>query len=241
MKHLIVALSLIASCGSLAFAAKDPPAKEVISTVQKEADLLSERGEPFQLDVDFVADAQTGAGPSDGHYQLKWGGKDRWWRQIDLGGYRQIDIRVGDKLYTSRNAGYTPIAVREFLSLINFAQVDRQRSKLVVTEKKRCKKNGVNAVCIKGDLVTNEAEHHEVVLNAKNGILLSDDWSNAEDHSRKEEFSNWVALDKYRYYPRKLQLTVNGDMIVSAKVTSLSLAPFDDSLLVPPEGAVASR
>ncbi len=241
MKNLVVTLLLLIAFGSLAFAAKDPPAKQVITTAQKEADLLGERGDPFRLNVNFVADAQTGTGPVDGYFQLKWGDKDHWWRQIDLGGYRQTDIRVGKKLYTSRNAGYTPIAVREFLSLMNFARVDQKGAKLVVTDTKRCKKNGVDAVCVKGDAVNNENEHHEVALNATNGILLSDDWSSAPDHSRKEEFSNWVALDKYRYYPRKLQLTVNGDMIVSAIVTSLSIAPFDESLLNPPKDAVVSQ
>ncbi len=241
MKHLVVTVPLLIAFGSLAFAAKDPPAKQVITTAPKEADLLGERGEPFRLNVNFVADAQTGTGPVDGYFQLRWGDKNHWWRQIDLGAYRQTDIRVGEKLYTSRNTGYTPIAIREFLSLMDFARVDRQRAKLIVTDKKRCKKNGVKAVCVKGDAESDENEHHEVALNATNGILLSDDWSSAPDHTRKEEFSNWVALDKYRYYPRKLQLTVNGDMIVSAIVTNLSIAPFDESLLIPPTDAVVSH
>jgi hypothetical protein len=241
MKHLIVTLLLLVAAGSLAFAAKHPPAKQLMTTAQKQADLFNGSGEPFQLDMDFIADPQTGSGPMQGHFELKWEAKDRWWRQIDMGGYRQTDIRVGKKLYTSRNSGFTPIAIREFLSLLEFAQVDRQRSELIVKEKKRCKKDGLKALCIKGDLVSDENEHHDVILNAKNGTMLVNDWSASPDQRRKEEFSNWVALDKYRYYPHKLELKVNGDMIVTASVTNLATTPFDETLLIPPEGAIASR
>lgn len=241
MKRLIFTLLFLTASGSLALAAQDSSARQVITTAQRRADLLGGPGEPFQLDMDFTADPQTGAGPTKGRFQLKWKAKDRWWRRIDLGGYRQTEIRVGKKLYTTRNAGFTPLAIREFMSLLDFAEVDPQRSQLVVKESKYCKKHGVKAVCIKGTLVSDQNERHDIALNAKNGAMLSDDWSAAPDQRRREEFSNWAALDKYRYYPHKLELSVNGDVIVSANVTSLATAPFDESLLIPPEGTTATR
>jgi hypothetical protein len=241
MKHfLVTAVLLVASSPSL-MAATNSPVQDLLSSAQKQADLLGGQGEPFQLGMDFVADTKTGVGPVMGHFELKWESKDRWWRQIDLAGFRQTEIRVGKKLYTTRNAGFTPLAVREFLSLLDFAQVDERRNQLVVKEQKRCKKDGVKAFCIKGELAADSNIQHEVVVSATGPGILSDDWSPAPDQKRREEFSNWVALDKYRYYPRKLQLTVNGEKIVSASVTSLTTAPFDESLLIPPQGAIASR
>ena len=80
-----------------------------------------------------------------------------------------------------------------------------------------------------------------MIVSATGSEILSDDWKAAPDQRRKEEFSNWVALDKYRYYPRKLQLSVNGDKIVTASVTHLITAPFDETLLIPPAGSMASR
>jgi hypothetical protein len=191
--------------------------------------------------MDFVADVKTGVGPTNGHFELNWEAKDRWWRQIDMGGFRLTEIRVGSKLYTSRNAGFTPLVVREFLSLLEFAQVDQRRNQLVVKEQKRCKKDCVKAFCIKGEIATDSNEQHEMVVSATDSQILSDDWKTAPDQSRREEFSNWVALDKYRYYPRKLLLSVNGDKIITASVTNLTTAPFDETLLIPPEGALASR
>ncbi len=241
MKHYLLTTVLVLASVQALLAASDPPAQQVLATAQSQANILGGQGEPFQLGMDFIADVKTGAGPSSGHFELKWEAKDRWWRQTDLGGFRLTEIRVGNKLYTSRNAGYTPLAVREFLSLLEFAQVDQRRNQLVIKEQKRCKKDGVKALCIKGELATDANERHEMVVSAAGSEILSDDWSASPDHRRREEFSNWVALDKYRYYPRKLQLTVNGDKIVTASVTNLTTAPFDETLLIPPQGAVVSR
>ena len=241
MKRYVLTAVLFAAGNQISPAAPQPPVQQLLAAAQKQADLFGGSGEPFQLGMDFVADSQTGAGPSKGHFELKWETKDRWWRQINLGGFRMTEVRVGNKLYTSRNAGFTPLAVREFLSLLEFAQVDQNRDQLVVKEQKKCKKDGVKAFCIKSELATDANERHEVVVSAAGNEILSDDWSAAPDQRRKEEFWNWVALDKYRYYPRNLQLTVNGDKIVTASVTSLATAPFDETLLIPPHGAIASR
>lgn len=241
MKCFFLTAALVAASSATMFAAQDPSMQKLLTTAEKRADLFGGQGEPFHLGVEFVADSQTGVGPVDGHFDLKWEAKDRWWRQITLGGFKLTEIRAGSKLYTVRNAGFTPIAVREFLSLLDFAQVDRLRDTLVIKRQKRCKKNGVKAYCIKGDLVDGDkSERHDIVVSA-NSQILRDDWEAAPDQRRTEEFSNWVVLDKHRYYPGKLQLTVNGDKIISANVTTLTPAPFDRTLLTPPRETIVSK
>jgi len=240
-KLLFTAISLSLLATSVSAAPSGGPEEKVFTIAHQPGDLLGSDGAPFQLGMDFIADPQTGTGPATGHFQLKWEAKDRWWRQIDMGGFRLTEIRVGNKLYTQRNAGFTPIAVREFLSLLEFAQVDQHRNQIAVKEQRRCKKGGVKAYCIKGELTAGSNEHHELVVSATENQVLSDDWSASTDQRRKEEFTNWMSLDKYRYYPRNLQLSVNGEKIVTASVTSLVAAPFDETLLIPPQGTVASR
>src|SRR5665213_405765 len=100
MKHYVLTAVLIAASSHAMLAAPEPPTQEMLTAAQKQADLLGGQGEPFQLGMDFVADAKTGVGPTAGHFELKWEAKDRWWRQIELGGFRQTEIRVGSKLYT---------------------------------------------------------------------------------------------------------------------------------------------
>jgi len=236
---IAILISALAPC--VHGASNDPTADKVFTIGQQPGDLLGSQGEPFQLGMDFIANTKTGTGPANGHFELKWESKDRWWRQIDLGGFRLTEIRVGGKLYTQRNAGFTPIAVREFLSLLEFTDLDQHRNQIAIKEQKRCKKDGVKAYCIKGEIAPGSNERHEIVVSATGSQVLSDDWSASSDQRRKEEFTNWVALDKYRYYPRKLQLSVNGEKIVTATVTKLSTTSFDETLLIPPQGALATR
>lgn len=239
--RLLIVLLICAMAPCVKGATDDPTAEKVFTIAKQPGDLLGSQGEPFQLTMDFTADTRTGTGPANGHFELKWGSKDRWWRQIELGGFRLTEIRVGSKLYTQRNAGFTPIAVREFFSLLEFTDLDQHSSQIAVKEQKRCKKDGVKAYCIKGEVAPGSNERHEMVVSATGSQVLSDDWSASSDQRRKEEFTNWVALDKYRYYPRKLQLSVNGEKIVTATVTKLATSPFDETLLIPPQGALASR
>lgn len=242
MKSPFAIALLIAVSAPLALAASDRASADKVFTIgQQPGDLVSGPGEPFQLGMDFTADGKTGTGPATGHFELKWEAKDRWWRQVEMGGFKMTEIRVGSKLYTQRNAGFTPLAVREFLSLLEFTQVEKHGNQIAVKEQRRCKKDGVKAYCIKGEIASSSDEEHQIVVSASGSQVLSDDWSASADQRRREEFTNWVALDKYRYYPRKLQLSVNGEKIVTATVTSLTTAPFDETLLVVPQGAVASR
>lgn len=242
MKSRLIIALLITASTPIAFGASDRSSADKVFTIaQQPSDLLGSQGEPFQLGMDFTADTKTGTGPANGHFEMKWGAKDRWWRQIDLGGFRLTEIRVGNKLYTQRNAGFTPIAVREFLSLLELTELDQHRRQISIKEQRRCKKDGVKAYCIKGEFAPGSNERHEIVVSAIGSQVLSDDWSASSDQRRREEFTNWVALDKYRYYPRKLQLSVNGEKIVTATVTKLATTPFDETLLIPPQGSLASR
>jgi hypothetical protein len=37
-------------------------------------------------------------------------------------GFEQVEIRNGDRLYTSRNVGFTPLHIKELISLVEFAE-----------------------------------------------------------------------------------------------------------------------
>ena len=80
---------------------------------------LSSAQEPFELVVDFTAQQKL---PSQGHLTLKWKSKEQWWRSIELGDFKQIDVRNNGWLYTSRNSSSTPVRVRELIQLLQFGE-----------------------------------------------------------------------------------------------------------------------
>src|SRR6266566_3381939 len=98
-KAMLVTVLLVGSLPLLT-GSTNPAAQQLLVTAKQQASLLHDQTSPIQLDVDFLAQMNV---PTKGHLTLKWQGKDLWWRRIVMGDFEQIEIRIGDRLYTSRN------------------------------------------------------------------------------------------------------------------------------------------
>lgn len=237
MKRLILTAMLLCVTATPLFGRIDSAAQQRLSDAEKQANLFGGEAPPFQIDVDFTAQFVTA---QRGHLTYKWEAKDRWWRRVDIDGFEQIEVRNGDKIYTARNANFTPVRVRELINLLEFADGRSGRGELIVKKEKLHRENGVDLDCLQGQAPNTKDEPHQVCLNATTHEMLSDEWKESPDELRREEFSNFIDFAGYRY-PRDLQRTVNGSKAVSANVTYLVAAPFDQTLLVPPKGAIERR
>ena len=69
---------------------------------------------------------------------------------------------------------------------------------------------------------------------------MSDEWQEPPDERRREQYTDYFDFAGHRY-PRKLQLLINGTRVISANVQNLTMAPFDQTLLVAPKGAIERR
>jgi len=119
MRKLIRTTALLISSFPVVLSATDPAAQELLVTAKQQASLFHKQDSPFQFDVDFLLQMNV---PTHGHLTLKWAAQDRWWRRIDMQGFEQIEIRNGERLYTTRNLDFTPIRIRELVSLLQFAE-----------------------------------------------------------------------------------------------------------------------
>ena len=198
---------------------------------EKQSNLFHDQAGPFQLEVDFIAQFNV---PTHGHLTLKWKGKDGWWSRVETGGFEQITVQKDDRLYTSRNAGFTPLRVRELLRLLHFAAGHEGQ---VAKRLRRRIENGVEMDCIEAKPGNAKGGAHEVCIRSASREILSDEWHEAPDERRRELFSDYFDFGEVRY-PRKLQLQEDGITVVIANVISLQTATFDANLLIPPKGAV---
>jgi len=234
--RLKILTAVLLTCGvSTMHAAADPNAHELLKTAVEQANLFSGQAAPYQLDVDFTIQVTA---PVKGHLELKWAGKDRWWRRIDVAGFRQIDIRDGSKLYTNRNAGYTPAGVRELINMLEFTQANQSRE-MAVKDGRHCHKEHQKAYCVQGTLPITGSEMHEMCVGVNTNEILSDNWKESPGEQRSEEFSNYTNLGTYRY-PRNLALSLNGNPIITANVTALASTTFDDTLFTTQRETLAS-
>lgn len=233
MKKMTLATVLLVGSLPLLFGSTNPTAQQLLVTAKQQASLFHDQPSPIQLDVDFIAQVNA---PTRGHLTLKWEAKDRWWRRIVMGDFEQIEIRNGDRQYTSRNLSFTPVRIGELISLLQFAE---SSGGLLAKKQKERVENGIEMACIR---VEREArgKTHEVCVNSASHEIVSDEWQEPPDERRREQYSDYFDFGGHRY-PRKLQLLVNGITVITATVDNLTTAAFDQTLLVSPKGAIERR
>jgi TonB family protein len=235
MKKLIQTTALLISSFSVVLSATDPAAQELLVTAKQQASLFHKQDSPFRLDVDFVLQMNV---PTQGHLTLKWAAQDRWWRRIDMQGFEQIEIRNGDRLYTTRNLDFTPIRIRELVSLLQFAE--GSESLVAKKQKQRREDGGIEITCLQVGQENAKAKPHEVCVNLASHEILRDEWQEPPDERRKEEYLDYFDFAGH-HYPRKLRLLVNGSAVITAEVQNVATTSFDDGLLLPPKGAIERR
>jgi hypothetical protein len=143
MKKPILTIALLFASVPLLLGSTDPAAQSLLATAKQQASLFHDQAEPLQLDVDFIAQNNI---PVRGHMVLKWETKGRWWRKISLADFEQIEVKNGDRLYTTRNMSFTPVRVNEVVSLLQFAEGSQG---LTVKKEKKHLENGFEVICLK--------------------------------------------------------------------------------------------
>ena len=234
MKKLALIASLLICSLCPLLGATDPGGQQLLVTAEEQASLFENQSSPFQLDVDFVAQIRV---PTQGRLTLKWDAKDRWWRKIVAGDFQQIDIRNGERLYTSRNMDFTPVRIGELIDLLEFAE---GTTGLTVKKTKQRVENGVHITCLQVKREDVKAKPHEICVNPASREILRDEWQEPPDEKRKEQYSDYFDFGAH-HYPRKLQLVQNGYIVITANVRSLTTSVFDQALLHPPKGAIVRR
>jgi TonB family protein len=233
MKKLIIAAALLVTASYPLFAGDNTVAQQLLATSEQQANLFHDSG-PIRLDVSFTAQQMV---PVQGHLMWIWAAHDRWRREVQLGDFQQVEIRNGDKLYTSRNLSFTPVRVGAVIDLLLFAQSPEN---LIVKKQKQRSENGVEMVCLEVKGENGKGKPHEICIDSNSHDMVSDNWKETPDESRREQYSDYLDFTGHRY-PRKLELFVNGSKVIAAQVDNLSTTTFDDALLVPPKGATERR
>jgi len=226
---LISAALLLCACAPT-FAQSKADLQQLLTSAEQHASLFDDQTAPFQLDVDLVVKAKV-----HGRLTLKWGAKDRWWRKLVLGNFQQIEVKSGDSRYTARNSEINPILIGDIFKLLD---LDDNAGNLTAKKEKHRSEHGVNLNCIQveGKFETS----HRVCLDPATSDILSDEWKEAPDEQDSEKFTNYFYFGSH-HYPHTLELRVNDKSVVTANVLDLTAAPFDESLLTPPPGAIARR
>ena len=233
MKMLLITIVLLGGRLSPLLASTTPDGQQILISAKEQANLFHDQASALQLDVDFVAQMNV---PSQGHLTLKWKEKSQWWRRTVMGDFEQVDVRNGDRLYTSRNIAFTPVRITELISLLQFAEGS---DGLMVKKQTDRIEDGIELLCLRVE-GERRGKDRRVCVNSASHDILSDEWQEPPDQKWAEQYRDYFDFGGHRY-PRKLQLTADGIKVIVATVADLREAAFDQSLLVPPKGAIERR
>ena len=233
MKKVFLSSLFLLATTPILLAGVDPAAQQLLNAAEQQADLFNQDVGPFRLEIDFVAQVQV---PTQGHVTFRWEASNRWWRKVTMGLFQQIDVRNGEKLYTSRNAPFTPVRVQQLLNLL---QVAENPDHLEAKKQKDRAEQGLAIRCVQVE-EDKKVETHELCVNPISREILSDEWKTRPDGRSRLAYSDYLEFRGHRY-PRKTELFENGIKAITEQVVSLSTAPLDDGLLVPPKGAIERR
>ncbi|MGH9499629.1 MAG: energy transducer TonB [Terriglobales bacterium] len=210
----------------------DALGQQLLIAAEQRANLYRDQAAPFELSASFIAQIDV---PLHGHITLEWERKDKWWRKVEMANFEEIQIRNGDKRYISRNFAFTPLRVSDLISLLQFAQGSER---LIVKKQKSHLENGMEQTCLKVEREGIKG-HREICLNSSTHEIMSENWS-GNDEQRSRLFSDYFDFGAY-HYPRKFELLENGSKLITATVESLTATSLDESLFVPPKGAIERR
>ncbi len=150
--------------------------------------------------------------------------------------FEQIKIQNGEWNYTARDLGFTPIRVQELIDLIHLTDDSAYEG----TKAKQRTENGVLITCVHAVREDYRQDERDICLDSASTDILGQAWSWQQDERRRELYSDYFQFQGHRF-PRKLEFEENSSRVIKAEVTSLVAAPFDESLLNPPKGAIARR
>ncbi len=202
-------------------------------------DFQGSQTSPIRLDVDFVAQFDN---PLPGHLILSWEAKDRWRRDVVLGEFREIEIRNGDWRYISRNTNFTPLRVQQLENLLG---LDSVHESWIASKEKRRVVHGAAEDCIQADsvgdsLTSFKQPSREICISLDSNDIVSDTTKDDSGVPREKIFGDYSVFSGHRY-PHMFQLELNGGNLVTATVSSITTATFDESIFKPLPNAIARR
>lgn len=207
--------------------------QDLLDSAAKLIDLTDDDHGPFEMEGDFTAQIKT---PLEGHFIYRWKSKTEWWRKITMGGFEQVEILRGETRFIVRNVSFEPERVSELKDLL---WNSRRYEFYYASNQKKRKLNGVEVSCIQTKVREGGAAGPEVCIDPVSNQIVLETRKWAPEDTRLE-FGDFIAFGSHQIASR-LKLQRGGITLLSAHITSLKAADFDDALLTPPRGAIERR
>lgn len=210
-------------------------AQEPLDSAAKLSDLTTADQGPFEMDGDFTAQINT---PVEGHFVYRWKSKTEWWRKITMGGFEEVEVFRGETSYIVRNLSFEPERVSELTGLLWHSH---SYDDYYAWKQKKRKLNGLEVSCIQMKYRSGGGDGPEVCIDPKSNQIVLETWRGMfRDDETRKEYYDYIPFGSHQI-PSTLKLREGAAVILSAHITNLKAAEFDDALFTPPPGAIERR
>jgi hypothetical protein len=233
----VLAAAVLIAASSLASAADEKSAQQLLDSAHSPADLFLHATSPFKLDVDFTNSIHKSY---TGHLTVLWQSRDHWRSRITYAGFDQTVISDGDRRYTWGSADFMMFWDSELFNLLGLVSSSTSGSTTIIaTRSKNRNVHGVTLTCIDTQVVHGIRTKLETCLTPDTHDLVRE--VRSEPHTNKEQrsYSNYFEFEGLRF-PRNLRLDKSGNSI-QANVINLSKTVISRDQLVPAPGAAMRR
>lgn len=170
-----------------------------------------------------------------GRYKLYWDGKGKWRDEFEAGGYKEMRIGIGEKVWNQRSSPETSLYALEFRKLMNISNQLHMEASDKITGVSEKKIQGAQAHCVKMETVGSGIFRDRVLcLDASTSAIVRNgdriQYSDPRRIGDKIFPFTWYSEMNFptaRDWSRKLTLSVN----VLTLTESMS---FDPTLFQPP-------
>jgi len=228
MRAWIITL-FVALLPTYGLAADNPAGQQLLDDAAKLIRIQGPGKAPFQMEVDFQAQINV---PLQGHITLKWASPDLGYWNLAMEGYREIQVRKGETLYTKRNAPFTPLALTHLQNLLEVFHVDSHDWEV----QKIKPEGGLSCVQLKP---RRGHAHEKICLEPDSKHVVSVE-SKRDDDGDKQVFGDYQPFHDHSF-PRELKYFENGSLLLRLKIISLQDKSFEDLVFTPPQNSIVRR
>jgi hypothetical protein len=182
----------------------------------------------------------------DGTYEIFWSGTQHYREIFQLGGAQEIDVAVGNKMYTSRTSVTVTLPLRSVRDLVKSPVPGNFMADYEVVGVGNEQIDGQTRMCIhvaKNDANTNQHANEIACFDpASNEIVSISAEGNYLNLPTKIELTSFKSLGGAKRYPTHMTTTVATENMPAANievdVTTLEdVTKFDDDPFAPPPGS----
>lgn len=210
---------------------KKAEADAIVNRAKKVMDIRSTDSKPFQFVAGFHF-AKTPDDPgSDGLYTETWRSPDQWRLEIDLPGFRQVEIGKSGKRWLSHDLSLEPTHFRQIRTLFQFGDFEVEK----ISKVWDANLGNEHVECIRS---RNKALQYTSCFDSTSSVLVQTK-TEGLGLQRDCEYANYQKFFE-KEYPTNIRCTDKGSLSLEATITAFrnDASPADSKLFVPANGTV---